>query len=113
MFDLLLFAVRDLVAAGIPAGRARRGVCYSPQSCMARAWRTIMLCRNFFPVFIAAIIWIRGFSFFNLRFLGRMALCGLVGGLSFSLLLPLLAVISSKVPVTFWKNAETQPGSAI
>ena len=57
---------------------------------------------GFFPAFIAAIIWIRGLSFFNLRFLGRMALCGLAGML-FYLLLPLLAVISGKVPVTFWE----------
>ena len=34
---------------------------------------------GFFPVFVAAIIWIRGLSFFNLRFLERMMLCGLAG----------------------------------
>ena len=57
---------------------------------------------GFFPVFIAAIVWIRGFSCFNLRFLRRMALCGLRE--LFCLLLPLLAVISGKLPVTFWET---------
>lgn len=64
---------------------------------MANDWT--MVC--FLPVFITAIIWIRGLSFFNPRFLERMALCGLAG-MSLYLLLPLVAVISGKVPVTFW-----------
>jgi len=37
-----------------------------------------------------------------LRFLGRILLCGLAG-LLFYLLLPLLAVASHKMPVTFWQ----------
>jgi tetratricopeptide (TPR) repeat protein len=56
---------------------------------------------GFFPVFITAIIWIRGFNFFNLRFLRQMALCGLAGTM-FYLLLPLLAMISGKLSVPFW-----------
>ncbi len=65
---------------------------------MANDWA--MVC--YFPVFITAIVWIRGLGFFNLRFFERMTLCGLAGIL-FYLLLPLVAVISSKVPVTFWE----------
>ncbi len=65
---------------------------------MANDWA--MVC--YFPVFITAIIWIRGLSFFNPRFLGRMTLCGLAG-ISFYLLLPLVVTISGKVPVTFWE----------
>jgi tetratricopeptide (TPR) repeat protein len=57
---------------------------------------------GFLPVFVTAIIWIRGFSFFNLRFLRRMTLCGLAG-VMFYLLLPSLAVISVKLPVTYWE----------
>ena len=57
-----------------------------------------MVC--YFPVFLTALIWIRGLSFFNLRFFGRMILCGLAG-LLFYLLLPLVVVVSGKVPVTF------------
>jgi tetratricopeptide (TPR) repeat protein len=65
---------------------------------MANDWP--MVC--FLPVFITAIIWIRGLSFFNPRFLERMALCGLAG-MSLYLLLPLVSVISGKMPVTFWE----------
>ena len=65
---------------------------------MANDWA--MVC--YFPVFVTAIIWIRGLSFFNSRFLERMALCGLAG-MSFYLLLPLVAAISGRVPVTFWE----------
>jgi len=65
---------------------------------MAEDWAMV----EFFPVFIAALIWARGLSFFNLRFLGRMLLCGLAGML-FYLLLPLLAGTSDKMPVTFWQ----------
>jgi tetratricopeptide (TPR) repeat protein len=56
----------------------------------------------YFPAFLGALIWIRGLSFFNLRFFGRMMLCGLAGML-FYLLLPLAVVISGKVPITFWQ----------
>jgi len=63
---------------------------------MANDWA--MVC--YFPVFITAIVWVRGLSFFNARFLERMTLCGLAG-ISFYLLLPLVAAISGRVPVTF------------
>ncbi len=56
---------------------------------------------GFFPLFVVAIVWIRGLRFFNLLFLRRMFLCGVLG-MSFYLLLPLLAVISGKVPLSFW-----------
>jgi len=59
-----------------------------------------MVC--YFPVFITAIIWVRGLGFFNPRFFERMTLCGLAG-ISFYLLLPLVAAISGTVPVTFWE----------
>jgi tetratricopeptide (TPR) repeat protein len=57
---------------------------------------------GFLPLFLVVIVWLRGFDFFNLRFLVRMTLCGLAGML-FYLLLPLLAVASHKVPVPFWQ----------
>jgi len=57
---------------------------------------------GFLLPFIAAVIWIRGVSFFNFGFLSRMVLCGLVG-MSFYFLLPLMTVISDKVPITFWQ----------
>ena len=60
-----------------------------------------MVC--YFPAFLTALIWIRGLSFFNLRFLATLTLCGLAG-LSFYLLLPLGVTISGKVPITFWQT---------
>jgi tetratricopeptide (TPR) repeat protein len=58
---------------------------------------------GFFPLFIAALVWIRGLSFFNLQFLKRMFLCGLLGTLFF-LLLPVLAVMADRLPMTFWET---------
>jgi tetratricopeptide (TPR) repeat protein len=57
---------------------------------------------GFLPVFVAAIVWSRGLGFFNGRFLQRMVLWGLAGML-FYFLLPLLAVVSHKAPITFWQ----------
>ena len=65
---------------------------------MAENWAMV----GFFPMFIVAIVWSRRLGFFNVRFLVRMMLCGLAGMLLY-LLLPLLAVISGKVSVTFWQ----------
>lgn len=56
---------------------------------------------GFLPVFIAAVIWIRGVSFFNLRFLQWMALCGLAG-FSLALLLPTWGLVSGKIPGAYW-----------
>lgn len=64
---------------------------------MADNWAMV----GFFPLFIVSLIWIRGFGFFNPRFLSRMAFNGLVGMVLY-LLMPLLAA-TSKVPVTFWE----------
>jgi tetratricopeptide (TPR) repeat protein len=101
MFDLLLFAV---VVWSLLEYRLDE-----------REWRLYMAAfvyaagttddwgmTGFFPLFMVAIVWLRGFSFFNLRFLGRMLLCGLAGML-FYLLLPLLAVTAHKIPFSFWQ----------
>jgi tetratricopeptide (TPR) repeat protein len=109
MFELLLFAFvvwsvleyrldeREwrlfLAAAVLGAGMADN---WSIQSPNGSAFI------GFFPLFLMAIIWTRKLSFFNLRFLRRMVLCGLAGML-FYFLLPGLAVMSHKVPVTFWQ----------
>ncbi len=108
MFDLLLFAfvIWLLLEYRLDEREWRlflASVVYGAG--MADNWAMV----GFLPVFIIAIIWIRGFSFFNLRFLGRMALCGLLG-MTFFLLLPLLAVISGKVPMTFWEGLKISLG---
>ncbi len=56
---------------------------------------------GFFPVFIAAIIWIRGLGFFNLRFLQRLVLCGLAA-MSLALLLPTCAAVSDRLAGASW-----------
>ena len=109
MFELLLFAFivwslleyrldehewrLFLAAAVFGAGMADNWTIQSPNG-------SALI--GFFPLFVAAIIWTKKLSFFNLRFLRRMALCGLAGML-FYFLLPILAMISHKVPVTFWQ----------
>lgn len=57
---------------------------------------------GYFPLFLAAIIWIRGLSFFQWPFLKRMILCGLAGML-FYFLLPVVAALTSDVSITFWQ----------
>jgi tetratricopeptide (TPR) repeat protein len=47
----------------------------------------------FFPVFLAALVWIKGWEFFQLRFVVRMVLLGLAG-LAFYLVLPLVGTFS-------------------
>ena len=64
---------------------------------------------GYFPLFVTAIVWIRGLSFFNLRFLKRMMLCGLLGMVLY-FLLPLLVVISGRVPMTFWEALKVNSG---
>jgi tetratricopeptide (TPR) repeat protein len=100
-FDLLLFAfvIWSLLEYRLDEREWRlflASVMYGAG--MANNWALV----GFFPAFAAAIVWIRGLSFFHLRFLQRMMLCGLLG-MTFYLLLPLLIVISGKAPLTFWE----------
>ncbi|HVV01140.1 MAG TPA: hypothetical protein VHH88_07230, partial [Verrucomicrobiae bacterium] len=55
----------------------------------------------YFPLFLAALIWIRGLAFFRTRFLVRMFLWGLAG-LSLYLLLPLVQSFAHFSHVPFW-----------
>jgi tetratricopeptide (TPR) repeat protein len=56
---------------------------------------------GFIPLFLAAIIWIKGLSFFNLPFLVR-SLGYWLAGMSLFLLLPLLASFSQTGHLSFW-----------
>ena len=56
---------------------------------------------GFFPLFVLSLLWLRGLSFFNFRFLIRTLLYGLIG-LSLFLLLPFLASRSEIQPIDFW-----------
>jgi hypothetical protein len=57
---------------------------------------------GFFPLFVIAITWIKGLSFFNLRFILRMIAFGLAG-LSLYFLLPLVYVVSSQTDIGFFE----------
>lgn len=48
---------------------------------------------GFFPLFLVALVWIKGFSFFNLSFIGKMILFGLIGLLAY-LVMPLVTLIA-------------------
>jgi tetratricopeptide (TPR) repeat protein len=65
-------------------------------ACMTDNWA--MVC--FLPVFVAAVLWIRGWSFFHLHFLGRMILSGLIG-LLFYFLTPVWIACFTKLPLSF------------
>jgi tetratricopeptide (TPR) repeat protein len=64
---------------------------------MTNNWAMI----GFFPAFLVALVWIKGLSFFDLRFLGRMFVCGLAG-LSLYFVLPLVAWLGDAAAVPFW-----------
>lgn len=101
MFDLLLFAfvIWSLLEYRLDEHEGRLYLAaFIYGAGMAENWAMI----GFLPIFIGAVIWIRGLSFFNLRFLKWMGLAG-VAGLLFYLLLPLVAMTSHKMPVTFWE----------
>jgi tetratricopeptide (TPR) repeat protein len=57
---------------------------------------------GYFPLFIGALIWIKGIRFFDGRFLMRMFLLGLAGLLLY-LLLPLIWVTKGNAELTFWE----------
>jgi tetratricopeptide (TPR) repeat protein len=73
---------------------------------MANHWAMI----GYLPLFLVALIWIRGLEFFNLRFLVRMFLFGLVG-LSLYLLLPIVQSIAGKV--SFWGALKANVGAQL
>ncbi len=58
---------------------------------------------GFLPIFVIAVIWLKGLEFFNLRFLSQMILSGLVG-LLFLLVLPVYGKISGNpFALSFWE----------
>jgi tetratricopeptide (TPR) repeat protein len=61
---------------------------------------------GFAPMFLVAIVWIRGLSFFHLGFLSRMLLAGLVG-LSLLLWIPLSARVTGRFDEGFWTLLRT------
>jgi tetratricopeptide (TPR) repeat protein len=101
MFDLLLFAwsVRALLEYRLD-GRDRW--LYGA----ALAWGVGMSGNfamwGFLPLFVIALVWVRGWGFFQARFLVRMALCGLAG-LSLIVVFPLIATASNAESLSLWQ----------
>lgn len=62
---------------------------------------------SFFPLFLLALIWIRGRDFFQLRFILRMLAFG-IAGLSLYLLLPLLSQFHQAAVFNFWEALRAQ-----
>ena len=101
MFDLLIFAycIRCLLEYRIDqrdSWLVRGSLVFGLG--MANNWAMI----GFFPAFLVAMIWIKGLSFFNVRFLLSVAGCGLAG-LCLILLMPLVINFSNFPGLTFGK----------
>lgn len=93
MFDLLLFAyaVRCLLEYRVDGRESwllRAAVVYAAG--VTETW----VMAGLLPVLLAAMIWVKGLSFFQLRFLSRLFLC-LAAGLLFYFYLPLLHLRSN------------------
>jgi len=100
MLDLLLFAyvIRCLLEFRVAQRESwLLRAAFVCGAAMTNNWAMI----GFFPLFVAALVWSKGLSFFNARFLVRLALCG-VAGLALYLLLPLLQGLSDHALMPFW-----------
>ncbi|HZQ47769.1 MAG TPA: tetratricopeptide repeat protein, partial [Verrucomicrobiae bacterium] len=100
MLDLLVFAyvIRCLLEFRISQRESwiiRCAIAYGLG--MANNWAMI----GFFPIFLGALIWIKGLAFFNPRALLRTLGCGLLG-LSLIFLLPLLVSFANLPHFGFW-----------
>ncbi len=105
MLDLLLFAfvIRCVLEFRIDNRESwltRASLVYG--LAMTNDWAMI----GWFPLFLIALIWLRGLAFFNVRFLVRMFLWGSLG-LSLYLLLPLVRSFSDVTHLSFWTTLRT------
>jgi tetratricopeptide (TPR) repeat protein len=108
MLNLLLFAyvIRALLEFRVDGGQSwlwRAAFIYGLG--IANDWAFI----GFFPVFLAAVIWIKGLGFFHMRFLIQMCLWGLAGLLLY-LLLPLTQSLSEIGHMPFWTALRANVG---
>lgn len=108
MLDLLMFAwlIRALLEYRLDG---RQGWLSSAAlvcgAAMANNWGMV----GFFPLFLIALLWIKGLGFFDLGFLARMFFWGLAG-LLFYLLLPIANAISSPLDITLWATLKANLG---
>lgn len=107
IFDLLLFAyiVRCLLEFRLDSRDRwlwQAGLVYG--AAITNNWAML----GFLPVFLIALVWLKGVAFFNSRFLIRMSLLALLG-LLFYLLLPI--VNSASTSITFWQGLKANLGT--
>lgn len=98
-FDLLLFAASVWSLLEFRVSRRQvwlDGAALVAGIGMANSWA---LC-CFLPLFLVAVVWLKGLSFFRVRFLARMVLIGLAG-VSLLLLLPARNGFDPESPITF------------
>jgi tetratricopeptide (TPR) repeat protein len=109
MFDLLLFAyvIRCLLEFRVGRGESwliRAAFVYGIG--MTNNWAMI----GFFPLFLAALVWLKGLSFFSRQFLVGAGL-SLLAGLSLYLLLPLVQSLSDSASMPFWPSLKVSLNS--
>lgn len=109
--DLLLFAfvIRELLEYRIDGRETRLtrlALVYALG--MTNNWAMV----GFLPFFIGALVWIKGWAFFDVKFLLRMAGWGLAG-LSLYLLLPLVNVLSGSSAAGFWQLLKMEVASQL
>jgi tetratricopeptide (TPR) repeat protein len=100
MINLLVFAgvIGCLLEFRIAGNQAwLSGSAFLYGAGMTNDWTMI----GYWPIFLAAVLWLKGLSFFNPRFLLRMALWGMIG-LSLYLVLPAVQALHPVVPLSFW-----------
>jgi len=100
MLDLLMFAyvIRCLLEFRVePKDSWLLRAAFVYGAAMTNNWAMLA----FFPIWLVALVWVRGASFFEGRFLARMFLLG-SAGLLFYLVLPLAASLSGRVEAGFW-----------
>jgi tetratricopeptide (TPR) repeat protein len=109
VFDLLLFAfvVWSLVEYRLD-GRVWR--LYASAAIVGAGVVEGPMITAFFPLFIVAIIWVRGMVFFNLQFLIRMFFYGLAGFL-FLLLYQLASALRPEYSMAFWQALKYSLGA--
>lgn len=105
MFDLLLFSyvVRSLLEYRMDNRDVRL---YRAALVYGIGMSGNVAMVGFFPLFVVALVWTKQLGFFNVRFLGRMALFGLAG-LLFLLVLPLVNLFAHEPAFTFWQALKT------
>lgn len=101
MFDLLMFAyiVRNLLEFRVDG---KEGRLYRNAFVFGAAMTNNLAMIALFPLFIISLIWTRKLAFFNIKFLTRMAGCGLLG-LLFYLVLPIASSIKGGHSLSFWE----------